>query len=229
MPTDKENVAFLYSILRQLETKHVDWKEVAVRNNITNDHAARMRFHRLRQQQDKIKPTKRGPRKGGAAALKAKQAMYAEEEEEDDDTYMPKKKRKKIDLDVDEDDELEQHRRRKKKMGKMTEIKGDETSKLGFHFRASKPTAGSFGEMKQEQETVKNEPTNEINALTGGVRVKEEEQSSTGGAVVKEEEQKPEHGAVVKTEPVDEDTQANNGFAEGEFAQSIQFCHVNNR
>ena len=73
MPTDKENVQFLYSIIKQLEVKHVGisppssytpssmeisgltpgmqikWDTIAETNAIAKPHTARMRFHRLRQ------------------------------------------------------------------------------------------------------------------------------------------------------------------------------------
>lgn len=73
--SDRENAEFLYSIIKQLDTRfvslpalllslmlqktvniirQVDWKQVAESNHMTKDHAARMRFHRLRKEFDGV-------------------------------------------------------------------------------------------------------------------------------------------------------------------------------
>ncbi|KAF2668641.1 hypothetical protein BT63DRAFT_414619 [Microthyrium microscopicum] len=115
MPTDKENVSFLYAIVRQLETKHVNWRLVAAQCNINNDHAARMRFHRLRQKADNLTPGKRGPRKDGPAAGKGGKKM-AQFEDEEDDVFYPSLKRKKQCKKVEDEseDELDAHRKAKR-------------------------------------------------------------------------------------------------------------------
>ena len=59
MPTDKQNVDFLYSIIKQLEVKHIAWSTIADQNNVPNGHAARMRFHRLKQAQEGRSPVPR--------------------------------------------------------------------------------------------------------------------------------------------------------------------------
>ena len=43
-------------------SQKINWKTVAFENEVSNDHAARMRFHRLRLFHDKITP---GTRKAG--------------------------------------------------------------------------------------------------------------------------------------------------------------------
>ncbi|KAK7536533.1 hypothetical protein IWX49DRAFT_556405 [Phyllosticta citricarpa] len=63
MPTDKSNADMLYSIVKQLDLKYIDWKLIAEECKISNGHAARMRYHRFRQVMEKIQPCKRGPRK----------------------------------------------------------------------------------------------------------------------------------------------------------------------
>ncbi|KAF2811271.1 uncharacterized protein BDZ99DRAFT_519921 [Mytilinidion resinicola] len=74
MPTDKQLVALCYSILKQLELKHIDWKRVAADNAIQNPHAARMRYSRFKTQmeraglgasQKQAEKRKRGAEKGG--------------------------------------------------------------------------------------------------------------------------------------------------------------------
>jgi hypothetical protein len=123
MPTDKENVAFLYSIIRQLETKHVSWKIVAHDNDITNDHAARMRFHRLRQQFEGLTPKKRGPRKGTDAKGKCHAEFGDNASDEEDDKGKVKKERKrklcKTEDSESEEDALAKHRAKKRPVGSV--------------------------------------------------------------------------------------------------------------
>jgi hypothetical protein len=47
---DGQTAKFLYTIIRQLDLKTVDWNEVASGLDITNGHAARMRFSRFKAQ-----------------------------------------------------------------------------------------------------------------------------------------------------------------------------------
>lgn len=47
---DGQTARFLYTILKQLDLKTVDWNEVAEVLDITNGHAARMRYSRFKQQ-----------------------------------------------------------------------------------------------------------------------------------------------------------------------------------
>ncbi len=120
MPTDKENVSFLYSIIRQLETKHVSWKIVAHDNDITNDHAARMRFHRLRQQFEGLTPKKRGPRKNadGKGKCRAEFGDNASDEEDDKGGVKKERKRKcKTEDSESEEDALAKHRAKKCHVG----------------------------------------------------------------------------------------------------------------
>ncbi|KAL2041773.1 hypothetical protein N7G274_005557 [Stereocaulon virgatum] len=67
MPTDGAIAKFLYTILKQLDLKSIDWQEVANGLDITNGHAARMRFSRFKQQMEGTtshprKPTPATPR-----------------------------------------------------------------------------------------------------------------------------------------------------------------------
>src|ERR1700759_4592776 len=47
---DGQTARFLYTILKQLDLKTVDWTIVAEAIGITNGHAARMRYSRFKQQ-----------------------------------------------------------------------------------------------------------------------------------------------------------------------------------
>src|SRR5271156_1323269 len=49
---DSQTARFLYTILKQLDLKGIDWNEVASGLDITNGHAARMRYSRFRQQME---------------------------------------------------------------------------------------------------------------------------------------------------------------------------------
>jgi hypothetical protein len=46
---DGQTARFLYTIIKQLDLKTIDWNEVAGSLDITNGHAARMRFSRFKQ------------------------------------------------------------------------------------------------------------------------------------------------------------------------------------
>ncbi|KAL4960309.1 uncharacterized protein BDV14DRAFT_204840 [Aspergillus stella-maris] len=59
IPTDSAPARFFYAMLRQLDLKNIDWNLVASENEISNGHAARMRYHRFRNQIENIQPQKR--------------------------------------------------------------------------------------------------------------------------------------------------------------------------
>lgn len=59
---DSQTAKFLYTILKQLDLKSIDWNEVAAKLDITNGHAARMRFSRFKQQIEGTASTPRGSR-----------------------------------------------------------------------------------------------------------------------------------------------------------------------
>ncbi|PWY94929.1 hypothetical protein BO94DRAFT_530825 [Aspergillus sclerotioniger CBS 115572] len=59
LPTDGPTVRFLYTIIKQLDLKSVDWTLIATDLGISNGHAARMRYSRFRQQMEGISPTPR--------------------------------------------------------------------------------------------------------------------------------------------------------------------------
>ncbi|KAL4884409.1 hypothetical protein BJY04DRAFT_215378 [Aspergillus karnatakaensis] len=76
MPTDSPTAKFLYTIIKQLDLKgarippqalsifitdsrQIDWTLVASQLEISNGHAARMRYHRFRNQMEGINPTQR--------------------------------------------------------------------------------------------------------------------------------------------------------------------------
>ncbi|QKX62419.1 uncharacterized protein TRUGW13939_09580 [Talaromyces rugulosus] len=52
MPTEGHISKFLYSILKQLDLKSIDWSLVATELEISNGHAARMRYSRFKQQME---------------------------------------------------------------------------------------------------------------------------------------------------------------------------------
>ncbi|PGH06051.1 hypothetical protein GX51_02642 [Blastomyces parvus] len=62
MPADGQTAKFLYTILKQLDLKSIDWNLVASQLEISNGHAARMRFSRFRQHMEGITTTHRSPR-----------------------------------------------------------------------------------------------------------------------------------------------------------------------
>ncbi|KAL8773787.1 MAG: hypothetical protein Q9194_004243 [Teloschistes cf. exilis] len=62
MPTDAACSKFLYTIMKQLDLKSIDWNAVADELEITNGHAARMRYSRFKQQMEGIVPQARKPR-----------------------------------------------------------------------------------------------------------------------------------------------------------------------
>ncbi|KAF6232264.1 hypothetical protein HO173_009647 [Letharia columbiana] len=64
MPTDGAISKFLYVIMKQLDLKSIDWQQVADQLDITNGHAARMRYSRFKQQMEGVAPA---PRKARAA------------------------------------------------------------------------------------------------------------------------------------------------------------------
>ncbi len=59
MPTDGATAKFLYTILKQLDLKSIDWTTVAAALEITNGHAARMRFSRFKQAMEGVVPAPR--------------------------------------------------------------------------------------------------------------------------------------------------------------------------
>ncbi|KAL2812114.1 hypothetical protein BJX63DRAFT_432925 [Aspergillus granulosus] len=63
MPTDSPTAKFLYTILKQLDLKGIDWNLVASQLEISNGHAARMRYHRFKNQMEGTTST---PRKRAA-------------------------------------------------------------------------------------------------------------------------------------------------------------------
>ncbi|KAJ5456290.1 hypothetical protein N7530_011564 [Penicillium desertorum] len=52
LETDTPTAKFLYTIIKQLDLKSVDWNKVASDVEVSNGHAARMRYSRFRQQME---------------------------------------------------------------------------------------------------------------------------------------------------------------------------------
>ncbi|PCG90718.1 Hypothetical protein PENO1_097610 [Penicillium occitanis (nom. inval.)] len=52
MPTEGHATRFLYTILKQLDLRSIDWSLVATELDISNGHAARMRYSRFKQQME---------------------------------------------------------------------------------------------------------------------------------------------------------------------------------
>ncbi|KAL4907428.1 hypothetical protein BDW74DRAFT_176197 [Aspergillus multicolor] len=59
MPIDSPAAKFLYTIIKQLDLKGIDWSLVASQLDISNGHAARMRYHRFRNQMEGYQPQQR--------------------------------------------------------------------------------------------------------------------------------------------------------------------------
>ncbi|KAL4821570.1 hypothetical protein BDW67DRAFT_180258 [Aspergillus spinulosporus] len=59
MPIDSPTAKFLYTIIKQLDLKGIDWSLVASQLEISNGHAARMRYHRFRNQMEGYQPQQR--------------------------------------------------------------------------------------------------------------------------------------------------------------------------
>lgn len=90
MPTDGHIAKFLYTILKQLDLKtvnksreetseapltllqQIDWQAVAGQLDITNGHAARMRFSRFKQQMEGVPVSPRKPRATAPRQKRAK-------------------------------------------------------------------------------------------------------------------------------------------------------------
>ncbi|KAI4121661.1 MAG: hypothetical protein LQ338_006239 [Usnochroma carphineum] len=87
MPTDAAVSKFLYTIMRQLDLKSIDWNAVATELEITNGHAARMRYSRFKQQMEGTATTTR----------KSKAATPRKRKEKPENAAKPEKKRQKKD------------------------------------------------------------------------------------------------------------------------------------
>ncbi|PKY04732.1 hypothetical protein P168DRAFT_317782 [Aspergillus campestris IBT 28561] len=62
MPTDGPTPKFLYTIIKQLDLRSIDWSLVASQLEISNGHAARMRYARFKQQMEGTVPGSRAAR-----------------------------------------------------------------------------------------------------------------------------------------------------------------------
>lgn len=73
---DGQTAKFLYTIIKQLDLKAIDWNEVASGLDITNGHAARMRYSRFKAQIEGLptqsKPRAPRPKNVSSAATKGK-------------------------------------------------------------------------------------------------------------------------------------------------------------
>ncbi|KAJ5305939.1 hypothetical protein PENANT_c015G04198 [Penicillium antarcticum] len=63
LETDNPTAKFLYTIIKQLDLKSINWNRVASELEISNGHAARMRYSRFRQQMDGTTGVARAKRK----------------------------------------------------------------------------------------------------------------------------------------------------------------------
>jgi hypothetical protein len=73
---DGQTARFLYTILKQLDLKAIDWNLVAEGLDITNGHAARMRFSRFKQHMEGIPTQPRNPRPKKDGAKDTKNAKW---------------------------------------------------------------------------------------------------------------------------------------------------------
>ncbi|KAF2404627.1 hypothetical protein EJ06DRAFT_519001 [Trichodelitschia bisporula] len=101
MPTDKQNVEFLYAIIKQLEVKHIDWSIVASSNSISNGHAARMRFHRLRKVMDDLPTRQRSTPADGKGKKGMKGKKVLDDTSEDEPIRRTRIKRRLSEADAD--------------------------------------------------------------------------------------------------------------------------------
>jgi hypothetical protein len=73
---DGQTAKFLYTIIKQLDLKAINWNEVASGLDITNGHAARMRYSRFKAQIEGLptqsKPRAPRPKKDASVAAKGK-------------------------------------------------------------------------------------------------------------------------------------------------------------
>lgn len=74
MPADHSK--FLYTIVKQLDLKSIDWSAVAAQLNITNGHAARMRFSRFKQAMEGVVPAPR--KRAGTSGSRPRRAIKSE-------------------------------------------------------------------------------------------------------------------------------------------------------
>lgn len=74
---------FLYTILKQLDLKSIEWNQIAEATGITNGHAARMRYSRFKKQMEGHVPQRRQPRKVARPDVKPKKPK-----DEDDKSLM---------------------------------------------------------------------------------------------------------------------------------------------
>ncbi|KAJ5989199.1 hypothetical protein N7481_004409 [Penicillium waksmanii] len=65
LDTEGTTPKFLYSMIKQLDLKLIDWNKVAQDLEISNGHAARMRYSRFRSQMDGPNTAQRAPRRRG--------------------------------------------------------------------------------------------------------------------------------------------------------------------
>ncbi|KAI9827370.1 MAG: hypothetical protein M1826_006295 [Phylliscum demangeonii] len=70
MPADHSK--FLYTIIKQLDLKSIDWAAVAGELGITNGHAARMRFSRFKQAMEGVVPAPRRRTTNGGGAPRSR-------------------------------------------------------------------------------------------------------------------------------------------------------------
>ncbi|KFY21971.1 hypothetical protein V493_06958 [Pseudogymnoascus sp. VKM F-4281 (FW-2241)] len=83
MPSEAQMAKFMYYIVKQLDVRSVDWNLVANDMEITNGHAARMRFARFKNQMEGTVPKTRAPR-DKSRAPKAKRMKTKDEKKEED-------------------------------------------------------------------------------------------------------------------------------------------------
>lgn len=70
---DGQTARFLYTIIKQLDLKSIDWNMVAGSLEITNGHAARMRYSRFKQHVEGVTTQPRAPRTGGKKQKEGKE------------------------------------------------------------------------------------------------------------------------------------------------------------
>jgi hypothetical protein len=174
-----------------LPTRQVNWKQVAAENSVSNDHAARMRFHRLRLAFEGITPSKRTAR--GKGKGKGDKRTFGDVSDEEDYHIGKGKKGKRgfvYDSDYDDDD-LVKHRLRSSQIKK--ELKKEVKEEVKIEAKV---------EVKDE---IKDEVKDEVEAevkfdIKNELGVKMEEDTHTPPPT--------ESSTFIKPEPPSADTQS---------------------
>lgn len=80
--TDSPAARFLYTIIKQLDLKSIDWNLVAASHGITNGHAARMRYSRFKQHMEGVTTQPKTTKAAGKKEKEGKEEKQGKEVKE---------------------------------------------------------------------------------------------------------------------------------------------------